>query len=65
MRNGTTIAASTPQKIRPRLSGAIRAPRKDMMAKAMGMTISNHHSGTPPASVSTRARSKRSMSSDA
>ncbi len=64
-RNGTTAATSAKQRMRAFLKGAIFAARTDMTAKPTGMMISNHHSGTPPASVSTRPLSASTMSTEA
>ena len=65
MMNGDTATRIAPQKICAFRNGAIFAPRQAITAKPTGMMISNHHSGTPPASVSTRPLSASTMSSEA
>ena len=63
--NGSTTTRIAAQKIRAFLNGAIHAARPAITANPTGMMISNHHSGTPPASVSTRPLSASNMSSEA
>jgi len=60
-----TAAAATQAAIRQRRVGAIAPERYAMTAKPIGMMISNHHSGTSPARVSSRPRSARTSSTAA
>ena len=65
--SGMTRPAPRPKTIREMMNGdtATRIAPNAMAAKPTGMMISNHHSGTPPASVSTRPLSASTMSSEA
>ena len=51
--------------MRARKVGAFAAERTAITANPKGMMVSNHHSGTPPASVSIRVRSATITFTDA
>ena len=62
---GTTAAQSRYAAMRARKVGAFTAERTAITANPTGMMVSNHHSGTPPASVSMRVRSARIIFTEA